>query len=532
MAEALLQRTADRRADDRLQRLARYVAECLGWRRNGLALLLGLAAAAAMPPFNLVPLLIPAFTGLVWLIDGAATRRRAFLDGWLWGMGFLVPSLYWICLSMTVDLAQFWWMIPVTLLGLPAFLSLYIGGAATFTRLVGSAGISRIFIFTALWVAGEWLRGHIPFGGFPWVLIGYAWSGDTPILLDMLQVTSVIGIYGLSLLTVLVAALPACLGDRTSSRRRAAPLIAGAALLAAIAGWGGARLAPGVDPDVPGVVLRLVQTDVPNGLAETLDERIARLRTVLAAAEKPGAADVTAQIWPESSVDFFLDRDRAALAAVAEAAPANGIVLTGTLLADQSGHQVWNSIAAVNQQGIVVDHYDKAHLVPFGEYVPLYDWLKFVPIVAGRPGLATGPGPVTLDLPHLPPVSPTICYEGIFAHAAIDEARRPAWIVNVTNDAWFGRSIGPTQHFAQARVRAVEDGLPLIRAANGGISGVVDAHGRRVVTLPLGVTGILDVKLPVGLPDATPYGRFGDWLVLFMALTAGAAGLATWRRAR
>ena len=203
--------------------------------------------------------------------------------------------------------------------------------------------------------------------------------------------------------------------------------------------------------------------------------------------------------------------------------------MTGTLLTDPAGRQVWNSIAAVDKQGTIVDHYDKAHLVPFGEYVPLFDLLKFVPIVAGRPGLATGPGAVTLDLPNLPPVAPIICYEGIFAHAAIDQAHRPAWIGNVTNDAWFGRSTGPTQHFAQARVRAVEDGLPLVRAANGGISGVVDAHGRIVVALPLGATGILDVKLPAGLPDATPYGRFGDWLVLLMALAAATAGLAARR---
>ncbi|HVJ55105.1 MAG TPA: apolipoprotein N-acyltransferase [Aliidongia sp.] len=524
MAETTLPRTADTRAGGLPRRLASRIAFSTGWRRNGLALLLGLAAAAAMPPFNLVPLLIPAFTGLVWLIDGASAKRRAFFDGWLWSMGFLVPSLYWICLSMTVDLAQFWWMIPVTLLGLPAFLSLYAGGAALATRLVGGTGAGRILIFAACWVGFEWLRGHVPFGGFPWVLIGYAWSSDAPVLVDMLQAASLIGVYGLSLLTVLIAALPASLADRGMSRPYL-PVLAGAILCVALIGWGSLRLAGPPVADVPGVTLRLVQTDLPNKLGESIEDAVARLRTVLATAETRGADEVTAQIWPESSAEFFLDRDREARNAIARAAPPDGVVLTGALLADTAGRQIWNSMAAIDQQGALVGRYEKAHLVPFGEYVPLYEWLKFVPIVAGRPGLATGPGAITLDLPHLPPVAPIICYEGIFAHAAVDEAHRPAWIVNITNDAWFGRSIGPTQHFEQARLRAVEEGLPLVRSANGGISGVVDPYGRRIVTLPLGTTAALDVKLPEALPEPTLYARFGDGLVLLMALVAFTGGL-------
>ncbi len=530
MAEALLLRTVDGRSDDRLQRLARRTSLCVGWRRNGLALLLGLTAAAAMPPFNLVLLLIPSFTGLLWLLDGSVQRRRAFFDGWLWGMGFLVPSLYWICISMTVDLAQFWWMIPITLLGLPAFLSLFIAAACLIAQRIGGAGLGRVLIFAVLWTGAEWLRGHIPFGGFPWLLIGYAWSGDASVLLETLQSTSVFGIYGLSLLTVLGASLPACLGDRNPMTRRLLPLLLAFAAWMTLLAWGAARLAPGSDPEVPDLTLRLVQTDIPNKIGD--EDSVARLNTVLAAAEGLGADKVTAQIWPESSAEFFLDRDRGARAAIAGAAPADGVVLTGALLADQSGRKIWNSIAAIDHTGALVDRYEKAHLVPFGEYVPLYEWLKFVPIVAGRAGLATGPGAVTLTLPGLPPVAPIICYEAIFAHAAVDEAHRPEWIVNVTNDAWFGGSLGPIQHFAQARVRAVEEGLPLVRAANGGISGVIDAHGREVAGLPLGTTGVLDVGLPVALPDMTIYGRFGDQIVLMMALAFAIAGFMAGRWAR
>ena len=201
-------------------------------------------------------------------------------------------------------------------------------------------------------------------------------------------------------------------------------------------------------------------------------------------------------------------------------------MLTGTVEANAEGpvEKVWNSIAAVTADGEIAALYEKAHLVPFGEYVPLQSLLSFLPIVAGRGGLDIGPGAVTLDLPNLPPVSPIVCFEAIFPHAVLDEAHRPAWIVNVSNDAWFGHSIGPLQHFAQARVRAVEEGLPLVRAANGGISGVVDGHGRRVMSLPFGVTDILDVPLPVGLQQ-TLYGRYGDLAPLALVLAALALAL-------
>jgi apolipoprotein N-acyltransferase len=516
-----------------LPRLAKSVAGLGGLPRAGLAVLLGLLAAGAMPPFNLVPLLVPSFTGLVWVIDAAATRRRAFLDGWLWGMGFFVPCLYWICLSMAGDLAQFWWLIPFTVLGLPAVLSLYTGGATAATQSLRRPGVGRILVLAAAWALFEWLRGHVPFGGFPWVLIGYAWSADMPVLLDVLQVTAVLGIYGLSFLTVLVAASPARLGDPSmlggTLWRRVGPVAVGVMLLAGCGVWGAVRLAPGADPVVPDVTLRLVQTDIPNLVTDNVPARLERLRTVLTQAATRGGDAVTAQIWPESSVDFLLNREPRIRDAVARMAPAEGFVLTGTVLANSDGpavSDVWNSMAAIDPRGDTVARYDKAHLVPFGEYIPLHSFLEFIPLVAGRPGLSTGPGTMTMKLPHLPPVAPIICYEAIFPHAVVDEAHRPSWIVNVTNDAWFGWSTGPYQHFAIARVRAVEEGLPLVRAANGGISGVVDAHGRRVVTLPLGETGTLDVQLPSALPSQTIYGEIGDFALFLMIGLAISMGIS------
>jgi len=490
--------------------------------------LFGLVSAAAMPPFNLILLLVPGFTLLLWLVDGARSRRQAYLDGFLWGMGFFIPNLYWMAAALFTDLAEFWWVIPLALTGIPALEALYTGTATLIYHAAPGNRVGRILVFVSGWVAMEWLRTHTPFGGLPWALTGYTWSGDMPILLDGLQMTSLVGIHGLSFITVLVAAMPALTGYGGSRRRLAVAVGTPVALLAGLLIWGAWRLAPGSDATVPGVRLRLLQTNIPDQVTSTTEENLARLRAVLALADSPGADLISAQIWPESSVDFLINRSASVRTAVARRAPPGGVVLTGTVEANPEGpvEKVWNSIAAVTADGRIAGLYEKAHLVPFGEYVPLQSLLSFLPIVAGRGGLDVGPGPVTLELPNLPPVSPIVCFEAIFPHAVLDEAHRPAWIVNVSNDAWFGHSIGPLQHFAQARVRAVEEGLPLVRAANGGISGVVDAHGRLVMALPFGVTDILDVPLPVGLERATIYGRFGDLAPLALGLAALALAVA------
>ena len=512
-----------------MPRLARRIGQATGWRRAGIAVLLGVLAAAAMPPFNLVPLLFLAFPGLVWLIDGRPGWRAAFADGFLWGLGFYVPSLYWTAEAMFVDIAQFWWMVPFAVLGLPALMSLFNGAAVALARRFGRQGLGRILVLAAAWGLFEWLRGHL-LTGFPWVLIGYAWSGDALPLLAGLQSVSLIGIYGVSLLTVLVAALPARLGD--PGRSSLAPLMGLAGLAAALV-WGGLRLAGGPDPLVAGVTLRLVQPAFEQTAVSTQQLERDRFFRLLALARSPGADKVTAQIWPEGAVGFPLNLEPNARAAIAEVVPKDGLVITGTLRMQQGtgdDFKAWNNISAIDQTGALVSSYDKFHLVPFGEYVPLHKYLQFNQIVARRFDFSTGPGPETIALGPLPPAGPIICYEAIFPHDVIDEDHRPAWILNVTNDAWFGTSTGPHQHFAIARTRAVEEGLPLVRAANTGISGVVDAHGRVLASLGLGRSGVLDVPLPAGLPAATPYGRSGDFVFFLLILAMGAAGLALARR--
>ena len=484
-----------------------------------------------MPPFNLVPLLFLAFPGLVWLIDRRPAGRGAFVDGFLWGMGFYVPSLYWMSEAMFVDIAQFWWMVPLALLGLPAVLSLFNGAAVAIARRFGAEGVARILLLAAAWGAFEWLRGHV-LTGFPWVLIGYTWSGDAGWLLAGLQSVSLVGIYGTSLLTVLVASLPARLGAPGQPLR--APLL-GLAGLALLLAWGGWRLDAGPDALVPGVTLRLVQPASPQTALWTPELERGRFEHLLDVARSPGADRVTAQIWPEGAAGFPLDLDAGARAAIAQVVPKDGIIATGTIRETLDGNGeiagAWNDLAVIDGSGRLIASYDKVHLVPFGEYVPFHQYLQFNQIVARRFDFSTGPGPRTIPMGPLPPAGPIICFEAIFPHAVIDEAHRPAWILNVTNDAWFGTSIGPRQHFAMARTRAVEEGLPLVRAANTGVSAVIDVYGRVLSRLELGRMGVLDAPLPTGLPDATPYGRWGDLaLLILLFVTAISALTITYRR--
>jgi apolipoprotein N-acyltransferase len=526
MSEALLLRADASTPARGVPGFADAIGRLGGWRRAALAVGLGLLAAPAMPPLGLVPLLLPSFTGLIWLLDGPITRRRAWLDGWLWGFGLLLPNMSWVALSMFVDLARFWWMVVPAAVGLPAGMSLFPAFGTWLYRLVRCRGIARIGLFACCCVLADYLRGHIPWGGFPWVLIGYAWSSDQPGALEMLQAVSLIGTYGLGFITILLATLPALTADALRPGRSALPALAaaaaGLALLGGLLLWGGERLAHGVTGTAPGVMLRIIHTDLPN--RDDGEDAPERLRKVFDLAGKPGAESVSAQIWPESSVDYLLNEEPSLREAIGRLAAPNGVILTGAVLGTRGppGPDFRNSVAAVAADGQIIASYDKAHLVPFGEYFPMRWLFGMIPVVAETPGLTSGPGPRTLHLPNLPPVGPMVCYEAIFPHAVIDEQDRPAWLLNDTNDAWFGRSLGPYQHFAESRLRSIEEGLPLIRAANGGISGVVDSYGRILQALPLGQESALDVKLPVALAadHATPYGRLGDSPLLLIVVAA------------
>ena len=501
-----------------MKRLVRGVAGLRGWRRALASFGAGAIAAAALPPVGAVPLLAVAFTVLVWLIDGCRRGRAALAVGWWFGFGHFIAGLYWTGTALLTEPEKFAWMVPFAVLGLPAVLALFTALAAYTARLAPAGGV-RVVALAAAWTAAEWLRGHV-LTGFPWNLIGYSWAVSDA----MLQVTAYVGIYGLSLITVLAAAAPA-----TFAAGRWRPSGLAAALLAALWAGGTARLATAEIDEVPGVRLRIVQANIAQHHKWREDLVRAQFNRYLQLSSSPGEAEITHLVWPETATPVALNRDPGALRVIGGLVPPGGLVLTGALRAGlpaETPAPVWNSLYAINSSGEVAEVYDKFHLVPFGEYVPLralLGALGMTKITAGRGDFSPGPGPRTLELPGLPPVGPLICYEAIFPGAVTEPARPPAWLLNITNDAWFGVSSGPYQHFAMARVRAVEQGVPMVRAANTGISAIVDAHGRTLAKLGVGETGFLDGALPGAIEGATWYARLGDWPLLAFAAAAAAA---------
>lgn len=497
-----------------------------GRRRYALAAGLGLLAALALPPLHVLPLLLIAFPAFVWLLDGATSLRQAFLIAWSFAIGYFAAGLYWVGIAMTVDFARFGWFIPFSTLGLSIGLGLFPALTIAAAWRLGWHGPARIPLLAAAWVLAEFLRGWV-LTGFPWNLLGTVWAFD-PLPQQLAAVT---GVWGLSVVTVLAAAAPALLADgsgQTAGRRRGGRwvIVIAYALLALMLAFGALRLlgAPAPTVDGEGPRLRLVQASIPQAEKWASALRPLHVERQIALSQRPGFADIDLVIWPETAVPYFLNREPAVLQRLAAAAPPNGYLLTGSLeLVRTAGESdIYNSLFALDPQGDLIAHYRKFHLVPFGEYVPFRSVLPIDKITAGKQDFTPGPGLTSsLTLGTLPAASALICYEIIFSGRVTAAGEpRPGWLLNLTNDAWFGHSSGPYQHFASAKLRSIEEGLPLVRSANNGISAVVDGYGRVLGRLGLDEVDTLDATLPPAL-EPTPYATIGRWsVVVLLALLA------------
>jgi len=451
-------------AAGRWVRLAARMGALRGWRRVGAAFLCGVLATAAFPPVYAIPALIPAFVGLLWLLDGARGPRGAFGLGWVFGFGHMASGVYWVGLAFLVEAERFGAVAPVAVVGLAALLAVFPALAIAAVHAARWRGPARVALLAAAWLGAEWLRSWA-LTGFPWNLLGNVWAVSAA----PMQLAAVTGVWGLSALTVLAAGAPAVLGEVPAggAQGRARQIFVAAMVLLPALAWlgGAARLAgapaPGADP-VPGVRLRLVQASIPQKLKWRGDLRLDHVRRQLALTVGPGFERITHVIWPETAVPFLLNREPEIRRLVARAVPPGGLLLTGAPrgIGRETLTQVWNSLFVLDARGEIVAGYDKYHLVPFGEYVPLRGVIDFGKLTQGRMDFSTGPGPRTLNLPGLPPVSPLICYEAIFPGRMVAPGPRPGWLLNVTNDGWFGTSSGPYQHFASARLLAVERACP------------------------------------------------------------------------
>lgn len=532
-----------------------------GFERRLIAFLAGAFGALAMPPLDLFPALLVSLPVAIWLIDGTGGANRFSLSalfaaagaGWWWGFGYLVAGLWWLGSAFLVEQEQFLWALPLGVVGLPAGLALFFAFGFALARLLWSGGPGRIFALAAGLGMSEWLRGHL-FTGFPWNGFGQA-LGD---YLVSAQAASVVGAEGLGLLALLLFSVPVLLVEEMAGRRTLGLCLAAVGVCVLI-GFGAARLvasgglSAATIEVVPGARLRLMQPNIAiagygaaNG-ASLLETYIALSKGApasgrITSGETDGAlasgerAVPIHLIWPESPFPFVLARQPQALGAIAAALGPQAFLLTGAIRVEAttdegaqpgSTPRYYNAIQAVDTDGTIVTSYDKVHLVPFGEYLPApFKWLigavglrQFVHVPGG---FSAGAIRRPFAVEGLPPALPLLCYEAIFPSEVNATRGDERWLLNLTNDAWFGETFGPYQHFAQARLRAVEQGLPLVRAANTGISAVIDPYGRIVQSLPVGVAGTLDTPLPkaIARPVFVRYGQtiLAAWLTLMAIL--------------
>jgi len=489
-----------------------------------LAMLLGGLTGGAMAPFFMVFLLIPGIAGLVWLLSDSRRPGAAFAIGWAFGVGHFTVGFYWVGYAFLVDAAQYGWMAPIAVVGLAAGIALFIGAAGLVSWLVGKwlhlNLIGLVLMLASSWTFFEWVRSWL-FTGFPWNLIGTVWAFAD----GMMQFAAFGGIYGLGLVTLIAAGMPAVLAEVDHPRRAIMAVILTSGALMAIWGMGEWRLMAAPESDVAGVRLRLVQPAIPQQLKWKSGYKVAHVRKQVELSRQPSADGLppTLVIWAETAVPFNVGSDPRLIAYLGSAAPDNGFLITGAPRATPPGEQplkYWNSLVAISPQGTLTAVYDKTHLVPFGEYVPFRSVLPITKLTAGRTDFSPGTGTRVWNLSGLPPLAPLICYEAIFPAEVRAVGPEPKWLLNVTNDAWFGLSAGPYQHFAAVRFRAVEMGLPLVRVANTGISAVVDAYGRIRAQLGLGLQGVVDSPLPEAISTPPLYRRFGDGITFFLVLTA------------
>lgn len=520
-----------------------------GWRRFVLLVAAGALAGLSVPPLFVLPALFLAFPVWIWCLDGAEMPRGwrrlfgpAFTIGFAFGWGYFAVAFHWLGAAFFVDGGIMLAVMPLAILALAALIALFWGLASALAHLLWSHGPWRIVTLATFLTLAEWARGHV-LTGFPFDLLGYALTPND----EMMQLSSVIGIYGLTLLAALLAMTPALIwpADGRSLSRRLLPFFVAIAVIAAQLGYGYNRLAGITATERSDTAMRLVQplvyehTDWNNADPVALIDRLLMLSDMRMDPTDQGLADIDLLVWPESSLPFYLSTYPEALARIARLLPEQTTLLAGAPRQQyEPGSALpsgppFNAILAIDSNGEIIASYDKSHLVPFGEFLPFgpfFAGLGIKQFVPGAEGWSHGDARRRLiSLPNRPSLLALICYEILFS-GDLGDTGNAQFLFNITNDAWFDHSIGPAQHAHHARIRAVEEGMSLIRAANSGLTFATDPLGRITAQLEPLQMAALDVR-PHDRLESTPFTRLRYWPLL-IALLLGLAISVLARRPR
>jgi apolipoprotein N-acyltransferase len=530
-----------------VERSAGHFIVSWGWRRLIAAFSAGALSALAMAPLDFFAVLFVTMPVMLWLMEAVAadpgkgvTARiiPGFATGWWFGFGYFLAGMWWIGNAFLVEAEQFGWMLPIAVVALPAGLACFYGVGAVVTQWLWREDWRRPLALGVGLSLGEVLRGHL-FTGFPWNTIGYgALTHEI-----LMQKASLLGLYGVTALAVVVFSAPglAALYPGLANRQTRVFLVCCALLVAADLTYGWWRLRHADHETVKGVSLRLVQPAIDQSAKWSPETEAANLRLMLdlsAGGDRDaGQMEATLLLWPESAFPFILAERPDALSAIgAMLAPGTQLV-SGALREEsrslgEARDRVYNSVLVIDDNGVISAAADKVHLVPFGEYLPFQYWSERVgleQLTHLRGGFTPGRQRKLLNGGDAGRFLPLICYEAIFPGVGAADGARPDWILNITNDAWFGMSPGPHQHWRQTVIRGVEEGLPVVRVANSGISSTSDPYGRIVAQIPLGRRGVADSPLP-RRAEPTLYSRhrnrpFWTIVAVLMAIAAFPAAL-------
>ena len=493
-----------------------------------IALVAGVLSATGFAPLGLWPVTLVAFAVLVWLVGAAPSAKSAFARGWAFGVGHFTLGLNWIAHAFTFQDAMPHWFGWLAVVALSLYLAVYpalaVGGAWLLAGRTKNAALPFALVFAGLWIVTEYLRATV-FTGFAWNPLAAIWAGN-----GLREVTPWIGTYALSGLTILLANVLRAVPYRSTSARL---VVAALAVLLVTIGLGrGDRQTSAVRPVGP--LVRFVQPDIGQALRNAADgdeARMQALERLTGPGSAPGSQTPRLILWPEAAVPFFLEQELFGRYRLSQLLGPRDLIVTGgdALVYNARGQLLAarNSVFAMTPDRRLLDRYDKAHLVPYGEYLPARPLLSAIGLSRLVPGdldFMPGPGPRTMTLPGFGRAGVQLCYEIIFSGQVVDRRDRPDFVFNPSNDAWFG-SWGPPQHLAQARLRAAEEGLPIVRATPTGISAVIDADGRLLAALPLGKPGFIQMRLPEAHPPSF-FARHGNVVPLLLALALLLAGVA------